>query len=243
MSGTTSKSAFWSGVGDSLPFILVTLPFGTLFGVLAGEAGLHVGEVLAFSMAVFAGAAQFTALQLMQENAPAAIVVISALAVNLRMAMYSATLTPYMGAAPLWQRALAAYLITDQSFALASVKFETAPELSLAQRMRYYAGTCVPVVIVWLAACGLGAWAGTQIPASWGLDFALPIAFCAMIGPALRTPAHLAACFTACLAALAAAGLPYNLGLIVAGSAGMIAGAQAELWLDRRTAQQTEGKA
>jgi predicted branched-subunit amino acid permease len=243
MVGTTSKSAFWTGFRDMLPFILVTLPFGTLFGVLASEAGLDVDQVLAFSAAVFAGAAQFTALQLMQENAPVAIVVISALAVNLRMAMYSATLTPHMGAAPLWQRALAAYLITDQSFALASVKYETVPEMTLPQRMQYYAGTCVPMVATWLAACTLGAWAGAQIPESWGLDFALPIAFCAMIGPALRTPAHLAACFTACLCALFAAALPYNLGLIVAGSAGMAAGAQAELWLERRASTSKEDAA
>ena len=68
-----------------------------------------------FSLVVIAGAAQFTALQLLQEEAPTVIVLISALAVNLRMAMYSASLTPYIGSAPLWQRAFAAYLTVDQS--------------------------------------------------------------------------------------------------------------------------------
>lgn len=236
MSGTTSKSALWSGIRDGLPFILVAGPFGTLFGVVAGEAGLGVHEALGFSLAVFAGAAQFTALQLLQENTPAVIVVASALAVNLRMAMYSATLAPYLGAAPLWQRALAAYLVVDQSFALSAVKFEAEPEMTVPQRMRYFTGSCIPVAIVWIGATVVGAWAGALIPASWGLDFALPIAFCAMIGPMLRTPAHLAACFTAVAAALLAAGLPYNLGLIVAGTAGMAAGARAELWLEQRKA-------
>ncbi len=125
MAFTTTKSAFWKGVRDSAPFLLVSGPFGLLFGVLAAEAGLNVLEAFTFSMAVFAGSAQFTALQLLQENTPLLIVLVSALAVNLRVAMYSASLTPYLGDAPLWQRACAAYLVVDQSYALSVVKFES----------------------------------------------------------------------------------------------------------------------
>ncbi|WP_150120932.1 AzlC family ABC transporter permease, partial [Sulfitobacter sp. HI0040] len=78
-------SAYFKGVADGAPFILVIIPFSTLFGIIATEAGLSVFETLSFSVVVIAGAAQFTALQLMQENAPTAIVLASALAVNLRM--------------------------------------------------------------------------------------------------------------------------------------------------------------
>lgn len=233
---TTTKSAFWAGFRDSAPFILVAGPFGMLFGVLAAEAGLNVLEALAFSLAVFAGAAQFTALQLMQEQAPTIIVLISALAVNLRMAMYSASLTPYLGAAPLWQRAFAAYLVVDQSYTLSIVKFETEPKMTVPQRMAYFAGTNGIIAPLWMAATCIGAFVGAQVPDSWGLDFVLPLAFLAMIGPMLRTPAHLAACFTAIVTALLAAGLPYNFGLIVAGLTGMIVGAQTELWLERHKA-------
>ncbi len=102
MASTTAKSFFWKGIRDSLPFVLVVVPFGLLFGVLAVEAGLSVVETMTFTMTVFAGAAQFTALQLMQEQTPTLMILASALAVNLRVAMYSASLTPYLGAAPLW---------------------------------------------------------------------------------------------------------------------------------------------
>ena len=108
MPTTTTKSAFWTGVRDGAPFMVVAGPFALLFGVLATEAGLTVFEVISFSLVVIAGAAQFTALQLMQDHAPTVIVLISALAVNLRVAMYSAALTPYLGRAPLWQRIFAA---------------------------------------------------------------------------------------------------------------------------------------
>lgn len=234
---TTAKSAFWKGFRDGAPFLLVSAPFGLLFGVLAAEAGLDVIEAITFSLAVFAGSAQFTALQLMQEQAPTLIVLISALAVNLRVAMYSASLTPYLGAAPMWQRAFAAYFTVDQSYALSIVQFETEPEMTVPQRMAYFFGTNGLVAPGWMIATVVGALVGTQIPDTWALDFVLPIAFLAMIGPMLRTPAHIISALVAIFTALIAAGLPYNLGLIVAGLAGMMAGAQAELLFEKRKAE------
>jgi predicted branched-subunit amino acid permease len=234
---TTEKSAFWTGVRDGAPFVIVAGPFAILFGVLATEAGLNVFESLAFSVVVVAGAAQFTALSLMQENAPTLIVLASALAVNLRMAMYSASITPYLGAVPFWRRALAAYFLVDQTYALALAKYESEPQMPLKHRLAYFFGAVIPVCPTWYAFTVVGALAGRQIPDSWALDFVLPLAFLSLIGPMLRTPAHVVAALTGISVALLAAGLPYNLGLLVAGLAGMIAGARAELWLERRGRQ------
>ncbi|MFO7920324.1 MAG: AzlC family ABC transporter permease, partial [Nioella sp.] len=89
---TSSTSAYLRGIRASLPFLLVVLPFGALFGVVGTEAGLNLAQVMGFSIVIIAGAAQFTAVQLMQEQAPTVIVLASALAVNLRMAMYAASL-------------------------------------------------------------------------------------------------------------------------------------------------------
>lgn len=234
MTDTSPKSAYWSGVRDSAPFILIVAPFGMLFGVLATEAGLDIFATMTLTIGVFAGASQLTALQLLQDEALTLIVLASALAVNLRMAMYSASLTPYLGAAPLWQRALASYLLVDQVYALSVVKFETEPDMTVPERMRYYLGTVSPVAPTWYLATLLGALIGARIPESWALDFALPIAFIAMVTPMLRTVAHIAAAATAVLVALLCAGLPLNLGLIAGGLAGMMAGAQVELILRKR---------
>ena len=92
---STSKSAFWRGVRHGLPFLIVVMPFAALFGVLATEAGMALPETLGFSVLIIAGAAQFAALQQMIEGAPLVIVILTALAVNLRMAMYSAALVPH----------------------------------------------------------------------------------------------------------------------------------------------------
>ncbi len=237
MTTTTRKSPYRQGIIDSSPFILVIIPFASLFGVLATEAGLNVIETMAFSIVVIAGAAQFTALQLMQENVPTVIVLISALAVNLRMAMYSASLTPYIGSAPLWQRALCAYLTVDQSYVVGVSKFEAEPDMTVADRVAYFLGAVTPIVPLWYAFTLIGALLGAQIPDSWALDFAIPITFLAMIAPMFRTAAHVVAALVAVVVALLAANVPYSLGLIIAGIPGMMAGAQTELWLERKAAK------
>ena len=64
-----------------------------------------------------------------------------------------------------------------------------------------------------------------------------------MIAPMFRTPAHVIAAVVASVAGLLTAGVPYSLGLILAGLAGMLAGARAELWLEKRSVKHSEGAA
>ena len=237
MATATGKSIYFRGVLDSAPFIIMIIPFASLFGLLATEAGLSVLEAFAFSVVVIAGAAQFTALQLMVEHAPTLVVLASALAVNLRMAMYSASLTPYIGAAPLWQRALAAYLTVDQTYVVAVAKYERDPEMTVPQRIAYFFGVVTPIIPLWFGFTIVGAVLGTRVPESWALDFAIPIAFLAMIAPMFRTLAHVVAALVAVVASLVFVFVPYSLGLIIAGIAGMMAGAQVEAWTERQQQQ------
>ena len=224
---------FARGLRDGAPFLLVIVPFGLLFGVVGTEAGLPLAQVMGLSVVVIAGAAQFTAVQLLTDGAPALVIVLSALAVNLRMAVYSAALTPHLGGAPMWQRALAAYALTDQSFAVGAGAFAAAPARPGPEKMRYYAGACAAVVPLWYGFTLLGALAGAAIPAGVPLDFAVPITFLAIVAPMLRTAAHVVAAGVAVVVALAAHGLPWNAGLFLASAAAMLAGAETE----RRTAR------
>lgn len=234
---STSMNTYWHGVRDGLPFLLVIAPFSMLFGVVASEAGLNVFEALSFSVVVIAGAAQFTALQLLRDEAPTLIVILSALAINLRMAMYSATLTPHLGKAPLWQRALVAYFLVDQSFALSADRFEKERGWSVSDKIAYFFGVVTPICPMWYVLTIVGAMIGNAIPPEYALDFALPITFLAMIAPMLRSVPHLVAAGVAVAASLLFVSLPLNLGLLVAGLLGMMAGARAELWVTRRRAE------
>ena len=224
------------GVRDGLPFLLVVAPFALLFGVVSAEAGLDLVQTVAFSVAVFAGASQFTALQLMVDQLPVLVVVATALAVNLRMAMYSAALTPYLGQAPLWQRVFIAYLTVDQSYACSILRFEENTGWPLPVRVAYFLGAISPVYPVWLGTTVVGALLGTAIPGWLGLDFAVPLCFLAIIGPMMRTPAHVAAALTSVGLALALAWVPYSLGLLIAAVGAMAVGARVELWQEARRA-------
>ncbi|QPM90706.1 AzlC family ABC transporter permease [Pseudooceanicola algae] len=230
----SEKPTYWRGVRDGAPFLLVVVPFAMLFGVVATEAGLNVFESLFYSVAVIAGAAQFASLSLLQDGAPVFIALASALAVNLRMAMYSASLTPYMGAAPLWQRALAAYLIIDQSYGCAVQAYEQNPAWSIRQRMSYFFGVVSPIIVPWYIATVVGALVGSAIPPALALDFAAPITFIAMVAPMMRSLAHIMACLVAVILSLALAWVPYNGGLILAAIAGMMTGAQVEVMMEKR---------
>ncbi len=235
MTTASPRSAFWRGARGALPFVIVVGPFGLLFGVVGTEAGLNLAEVMGFSVLIIAGAAQFTALQLMTDNAPTLIVILTALAVNLRTAMYSAALTPHLGAAPLLTRAFAAYLLVDQTFAASTAEYERRPAMPLAEKIAFFFGSAAPIVPVWYGATLAGALLGRGIPPEFALDFAVPITFLAIIAPMVRTLAHLVAAIVSIAVALLLSGLPYNGGLLVAGTLAMMAGAEVE----RRTGPRT----
>jgi len=231
---TTTKRAFLRGIRDGLPFILVVFPFATLFGVVATETGLSALQTFIFSIAVIAGAAQFAAVQLMADNAPVLIVVATALAVNLRMAMYSASIAPYLRGVPFWKRAAMSYILVDQSYAVGLTKFETEPDMSPPERVAYFTGTMMINMPLWYGGTLVGALVGSRIPPEYALDFAVPITFLALVGPMLKTAAHVMAALTSVVMALLLGFVPYDLGLILAAMAAMIVGAQVELMVQRR---------
>ena len=230
MTQVTPTKAFLQGLRRSLPFILVVVPFATLFGVVATEVGLNLIQTMGFTALVIAGAAQFASLQMMQDQAPILMVLLAGLAVNMRMAMYSASLVPYLGKAPLWQRALAAYILFDQSYAVSLDRFEKEPELSIPARIAFFFGVAIPISILWCGTTAVGALVGLAIPSSMGLDFALPITFIALIGPMLKSIPHVAAAVVSVFGALALGWMPSGVGLLVAASLAMLTGALVDDW-------------
>lgn len=231
---TSTKSAYLEGVRDGLPFILMAAPFATLFGVIATDAGLTLAQAMGFTVLVIAGAAQFAAVQLMIENASIAFVLLAALAVNLRMAMYSASLVPYLGAAPLWKRAFIAYFNFDQTYITSVARYEAQPEMSLAQRVAYFFGVATPITPFWFGMTLVGILAGKAIPEAWALDFIMPIMFLAMVAPMMKSLAHVAAAGMSVVVALLLVDLPAGTGLLVAAGAAMLTGALVEVWMEKR---------
>ncbi|QFU09828.1 Inner membrane protein YgaZ [Rhodobacteraceae bacterium THAF1] len=234
MGSTTAKSSFARGAVQGLPYVLVIVPFGLLFGVVGAEAGLNIAQVMGFTVLVIAGAAQFTAVQLMTENAPVLLVLAASLTVNLRMAMYSASLVPHLGRAPLWKRALVAYVMVDQCYAPAIVEYETHPSMTVGAKVAFVLGVAAPIVPMWYLATFVGATLGATVPEAWALDFALPMTFIAMVGPLLRTLPHVSAAIVSAVLSLLLADLPPGVGLMLAAAIAVVVGASVETWQERR---------
>ena len=230
----TLKSTFWRGSKAAAPFIIVVIPFGMLFGVIATESGLDIIQTMAMTSLVIAGAAQFTALQLLNDQAPVFVAILTGLAVNARMAMYSASMVRHMGEAPFWQRALASYCLVDQTYGTSILEYEKRPDMTTPQKMAFFFGASIPICTLWYIASYAGAVAGQAIPEALALDFAVPITFISLFAPMLRTAAHVVAAFVSVTVALLLAGLPFNSGLIVAAFLAMFAAAWFEIWMETR---------
>lgn len=230
------RSAFLRGSRHALPFLIVVVPFAMLFGALATDAGLTMLEVITFSAVVFAGAAQFAALQLMQDQAPLLVILATSLAVNLRMVMYSIALSPHLGSAPLGVRATIAYFLVDQSYVASIAEFERNPGLTMPEKIAYFFGSIAPIAPLWYVSTIAGARLGQAIPPEYALDFAVPITFLAVIAPMIRTVPHVAATVVSILGALLMSWLPFGTGLLVAAGLAMATGAALEVVLERKGA-------
>lgn len=225
---STTRTAFWRGVLAGAPFLIMAAPFGALFGVVASEAGLDVLQTVAMSVIVVAGASQFSAVQVLSDGAPFYVAILTGIAVNLRMAMYSASLAPHIGKAPRWHKILAAYFMIDQTYGISILEFEKKPDMAVSEKLAYFFGTAVLIFPLWYASTYFGIIAGAAIPPEYALDFAVPIMFIALVAPSLRSIPHLAAAVVSVVVSLALVWLPYNLWLMVAAVLAMITGAELE---------------
>jgi predicted branched-subunit amino acid permease len=219
------RSEFLAGVRDIAPVLLGTVPFGLVAGVAAISAGMSALEGFALSAFAFSGIAQLITCQLLAAGSPVVVTVGAAFVVSLRLLMYSAALSPHLAHLDGRWRAALAFLMTDQSFAMT---MHIATQKDRPHFHWHFLGAGLTLYVAWQGAVGLGLAVGAQVPASWSLDFAVTLTFIALLVPAVRTRADLAAAIVATAVALLAAGLPYRLALVVAGVAGIAAGMVVE---------------
>jgi 4-azaleucine resistance transporter AzlC len=223
-----AAAAFRDGARAAAPLIPGIVPFALVVGVAAVDAGLSLAQTVGMSVIVFAGASQLAALELIDRGAPAIVVVATAVVINLRMLMYSASIAPHFRRFGASRKALLAYNLTDQAYALSISKYAEDGASAEAFRGRYYLGIAVVLWSVWQAGTIAGAVLGARIPARWGLEFAAPLVFLALLVPALRDRPSVAAGATAALVAVLGVDVPLNLGLLVASLVGIAVGVVSE---------------
>ena len=216
------RQEFLKGSREIAPVLVGTIPFGFVTGVAATAAGLSPLEGIALSVLSFSGIAQLVACQAIAVQSPILIAIAAAAVVSLRFPMYSAALSPHLAHLSLRWRVLLSYLMTDQSFAQ-GVRYFNEPG-DKRNRHWHYLGSALTLYVSWQAAVAFGVLAGALVPAGWSLDFTVVLCFIALLVPLVKTRADLAASVVAGAIALAAAGLPFRLSLVVASIGGIAAG-------------------
>jgi 4-azaleucine resistance transporter AzlC len=217
------RQALLAGATDIAPILLGVFPFGIIAGVAAVEVGLGSLQALAVSPIVFAGAAQLATVDLIGRNAAPVVIVLTALVINSRMAMYSAALAPELRGLGPMRTTVAAYLLTDQAFAVSLNRFAARRD-DLDTRFMYYFGAAISLWLVWQIATVIGVVVGRGVPEEWSLDFAVPLVFIALLFPNVKDRGTRAAAAVGAIAASGFAGLPLHLGLLAASAVGITTG-------------------
>jgi 4-azaleucine resistance transporter AzlC len=228
VSGRSSARDFRAGFIGMLPLWLGAAPFGLIYAVTALSAGLTPAQTLAMSLLVFAGAAQFTAAGMFASAAAPLTIVVTTLIVNTRHLLLAASLAPYVRRAPAWLRALLAFHLTDESYAVGMRAF-----LGGTGSTAYQFGANLSMYVIWPISTAAGLLLGALIPdpAAYGLDLVFPLTFIGLLVPLLRDRVSGGVALLAGLLTIAGALLlPGHWYILIAGVIASGAGA----WLSRK---------
>lgn len=217
---------FFAGIRAEAPLLIGVFPFGLIYGALALNAGLSTTAAQLMSSIVFAGSSQFITTQLVHDAVPGFVILLTIAVVNLRHALYSASIAPYVASLPMGWKVALSYLLTDEAYAATVLHYEKEGVTPFSHW--FFLGAGFSLWFTWQVSTALGIFLGAAIPDSWSLDFALPLTFIAMVVPVLKNRPMIAAALSAGVTALVAHTLPYRLGLILAALVGIVVGTVLE---------------
>lgn len=221
-SATHSPAASFShGVADVMPLIVGLIPFGLLVGAIGVQIGLETAQVAFMSAFVFAGAAQFVALDMLGHTAGWTIIS-TTLLINLRHVLMGASAWPVISPMPGWLKLPFLYIMADENWATVMRRSRTHGDLSPA----YIFGASVPFYLTWQATCLIGTQIGNVLgdPARWGFDYVFTVVFITLIFSFWRTDRRLSPIIgSACAAVIAERWLPGSWYILIGGIVGVLA--------------------
>lgn len=217
------SSAFRAGLRAGAPFAVAGGLLSLSFGVLAREAGMPAVAVVAMSVIVFAGSAQFAAVSIIAAGGGVGAAVAAGAMMNSRFLAMGIALGPSLPGGP-WKRALQGQAVVDSSWAMAAQGDGTFDRAFL------FGATAVQYV-TWQAGTVIGAFGGNLLGDTHrlGLDAVYPAFFLALLIVEMRRPragrvAIAGAAIALALVPVAPAGVP-----VLAASVAALAGARRRI--------------
>lgn len=223
----TPRTELLSGIKAELPLMIAVIPFGMIYGILAVGVGMPASSAQAMSVILFAGSSQFVSAQLFGLGVPSAIIIFTIFVVNLRHALYSASIAPYLQKLPTRWKLSLAYLLTDEAYAVTINHYSKGGPTS--NKHWFYLGAGLTLWTCWQLSTAAGIFLGASVPVSWSLDFTLALTFIALVVPTLKDRASFGAALSAGVIAVIAFTLPLKLGLLVAALTGILVGYRIEV--------------
>lgn len=184
MINRAANTPFLWGMKVGAPIAVGYFPIAISFGIISLEAGLSLGETVAMSLFVYAGASQFMAVNMLFLGAAGLEVVLATFVLNLRHLVMSMSLINTWDRIPRRYQMLLSLGITDETFALASLQqngHHTTPHWRLM-------GMMVAAYSSWVSGTLVGAGLFLVIPVSIGnsMSIALYAMFIALLVPAAK---------------------------------------------------------
>jgi 4-azaleucine resistance transporter AzlC len=162
-----------------VPVVFGYIPVSIAFAILARQAGMTVAETCLMSLGVFTGAGQIMAAGMLAEGAAIVAIIFATFIVNLRYVVMSTCVMNRLSHLPMGLRALSAFGVTDESFAIfMSLDDERATPF-------YYFGLIIVNYSAWNLGTLIGAVGADLLPEIVALSFgvALYALFIAIIVP------------------------------------------------------------
>lgn len=210
-------------LGDVLPLAVSVFQFGVAIGATIAASDVDPFAALAGAATLSAGASQLAGLELIDAGVGIGVAIATALLINVRFVFYGAGFARWFAAAPRWQRYAMVYPIVDQSFLLCERRF--ADHDDLRWRTQYYLTVCAGLFVSFLSGQVAGFFLGDLIPPAAALHLAGPIAFAGLLATATSNRAAVIAASAAGATMMLTASTPGGIGLPIAATIGMVAGA------------------
>jgi predicted branched-subunit amino acid permease len=223
----TARGHVLGGARAMAPWLFGIVPYGFVIGVSAAAADIPKLVAWLTGPLVFSGSAQVATLELLGKGAAPVVVVVAALAINLRLVLYSAAMAEHWtGTSRRW-RAVAASMLVDPTLAVGVAAYEQADDANDAHL--HYLGGAVTLGVAWLAAITLGMTVGSSLPAGLHLEFVIPLFLVGEVTRRATTRAARHGVTVAVVLAVIATGVPLHLGVLLAiagGTAAAVAAAE-----------------
>jgi predicted branched-subunit amino acid permease len=155
--------------------------YGAAFGAAGITAEFSILQTCLLSLLLFSGASQFAVVGIMGAGGSAVSAIATATLLGFRNALYGLQLAPILKVTGL-KRIIASQITIDESTAVSTLQSNDS------DRKRAFYLTGFGVYIFWNLFTFLGALGASAIgdPSVWGLDAAVPAAFCGLVWPRLK---------------------------------------------------------